>query len=86
MRRAASVAGGRLPPRTGPISTPKLRPRDLGAQNLKLVAQHQQVDVLQVQATATPNECAEQSPKRDVEEGKEPAADPPKPSPRRSAT
>jgi hypothetical protein len=46
-----------------------LRPRDLAAQNIELVAQDQQLDVLDLQATTTPNQCAEQSPEREVEEG-----------------
>jgi hypothetical protein len=46
----------------GAISGAKLRPRHLAAQNLELVAQDQQLDVLQLQATAIANECAQQSP------------------------
>ena len=53
----------------GPISGAKPRPRDLAGQHLKLVAQDQQLDVLGVQATATRNECAQQGPEREVEEG-----------------
>jgi hypothetical protein len=44
-------------------------PRDLAAQNIELVAQHQQLHVLDVQATTTPNQCAQQSPEREAEEG-----------------
>jgi hypothetical protein len=51
------------------ISGAKPRPRDLAAQNLELVAQDQQLDVLHVQATATPNERPKQSPEPEVEEG-----------------
>ena len=43
----------------GTISGAKPRPRDLAAQHLELVAQDQQLDVLDVQATATPNERAQ---------------------------
>jgi len=43
------------------ISRPELRPHDLAAQNIDLVPQHQQLDALQVQPTATPNEPAKQS-------------------------
>ena len=38
-----------------------------------------QLDVLQVQAAATANERAKQSPKSEVEEGENHAADPPRP-------
>ena len=40
------------------ISGAKLWARDLAAQNLELVAQHEQLDVLYIQATATANQCA----------------------------
>ena len=66
-RRAWQVAGRRR--EQGTISGAKLRPRDLAAQNIELVAQDQQLDVLDVQATRTPNQRAEQSPERHVEEG-----------------
>ena len=62
-----------------PIRPVEFRPRNLAAQNLELVTQHQQLDILQVQAAATPNKCAKQSPKREVEEGEDHAADPPSP-------
>jgi hypothetical protein len=61
------VAGRRR--EQGTISGAKLRPRDLAAQNIKLVAQDQQLDVLDLQATTTPNQCAEQSPERQVQQG-----------------
>jgi hypothetical protein len=51
----------------------------LTAQHLELVPQHDQLDVLQAQAAATANERAEQSPEREVEEGENHAADPPRP-------
>ena len=63
----------------GTISGAKLRPRDLAAQNLELVAQDQQLDVLYVQATTTPNERPKQGPDRDVEEGEDHVADRPSP-------
>ena len=66
-RGAWQMAGRRR--EQGPISGAKLRPRDLAAQHLELVAQDQQLEVLDVQATTTPNECAQQGPERDVEEG-----------------
>jgi hypothetical protein len=68
----------------GRISRPKVRPRDLPAQNLELVPQYKQLDVLQVQPAATPNERAKESPEREVEKGEDHAADPP--SRRRAAT
>jgi len=43
----------------GTISGAKPRPRDLAAQDLELVTKDQQLDVLDVQATTTPNECAQ---------------------------
>jgi hypothetical protein len=51
-----------------PINSAKLRPRHLATENLKLVAQDQQLEVLDVQATATADERSEQGPERDVEE------------------
>ncbi len=61
------------------ISHPELRPANLTAENLKLVPQHQQLNVLHVQATTTPNKRRQQRPKREVEEGEGHAADPPNP-------
>jgi hypothetical protein len=66
-RRAWQVAGRRR--EQGTISGATLRPRDLAAQNIELVAQDQQLDVLDVQATTMPNQCAEQSPEPEVEKG-----------------
>lgn len=63
----------------GTISSAKLLPRALAAQNLELMAQDQQLDVLCVQATAPPNECSQQSPERELEEGEGHIADPPNP-------
>jgi hypothetical protein len=63
----------------GTVRGAKLRPRDLATQNLELVAQDQQLDVLDVQATATANECAQQGPEREVEKRKATVADPPSP-------
>ena len=45
----------------GTISTAELRPRDLATEHLELVAQDQQLEVLDVQATTTANECAQQA-------------------------
>jgi hypothetical protein len=59
----------------GPISGAKLRPRDLTPENLKLVAQDQQLDVLRVKTT-TPKQHAEQGPKREVQESDGHAGDP----------
>ncbi len=44
-----------------PISEPKLRPRNLAAQEIELVPQHQQLDVLHVQAAAAPQKRPEQN-------------------------
>jgi hypothetical protein len=46
----------------GPIRGGELRLRDLPAQDLELVAQHQQLDVFHVQAAAATNKRAEQTP------------------------
>jgi hypothetical protein len=46
------------------ISRAKLRPRHLAAQDLELVTKDEQLDVLDVQATTTPNERAQQRPER----------------------
>ncbi|MGH8732509.1 MAG: hypothetical protein ACREVB_02380 [Burkholderiales bacterium] len=54
----------------------RLRPRDLAAQNLKLVPQHQQLNVSHVQAAAATNKRTQQRPKRKVKEGEGHAADP----------
>jgi hypothetical protein len=43
------------------------RPRDLATEDLELVAQDEQLDVLDVQAPATANEGAQQGPEREVE-------------------
>jgi hypothetical protein len=61
----------------GTISGAKPRTRDLPAQHLKLVAQDQQLDVLDVEATATADEHPKQSPKREVQEGEGHTGDPP---------
>jgi hypothetical protein len=52
-RGTRQVAGRRR--EQGTISGAKLRPRHQAAQDLELVAQDQQLDVLDVQATTTPN-------------------------------
>jgi hypothetical protein len=61
------VADGTPPPPAGTIRGAKLRPRHLAAQDLELVAQDQQLDVLDVQTAATPNERSQQRPGREVE-------------------
>src|SRR5512132_829013 len=60
------VTGGRREQRT--ISGAKLRPRHLAPQYLELVAQDQQLEVLDVQPTATSDDRAQQGPEREVEE------------------
>jgi hypothetical protein len=68
----------------GPISCAKLRRRTPAAQHRDLVAQDQQLEDLGVQATATPNECAQQGPERDIEEGEGHYRDPPNPPTKRA--
>jgi hypothetical protein len=46
----------------------------LTAQNLELMAEHQQLDVLDIRATAAPNKQAEQSPNSELQKGEEHAA------------
>jgi hypothetical protein len=60
------VTGGRCEQRA--ISGANLRPRHLATQYLELVAQHQQLEVLDVQPTATSDDRAEQGPEREVQE------------------
>jgi hypothetical protein len=55
-QRAWHAAGRRR--QQGTIHGAKLRPRDLAAQNIELVAQDQQLHVFDIQATTTPNEHA----------------------------
>jgi hypothetical protein len=62
-----------------PVSHPKLRPRNLPAQDRELVPQHQQLYVFHIQATAATNERAQQSPNGEVKEGKGHVADPLRP-------
>src|SRR5512132_483924 len=64
-RRGWQARGGRRKRRA--ISGAKLRPRHLATQYLELVAQDQQLDVLDVQTAATPNERSQQRPEREVE-------------------
>jgi hypothetical protein len=73
------VAGRRR--EQGTIRGAKPRTRDLPAQHLKLVAQDQELDVLDIEATATADEHPKQSPKREVEEGEGHTGDPPSPRP-----
>src|SRR5205823_5668013 len=61
------------------IRHPELRPSNLATQNLELVPQHQQLNVLHVQAAAAPNKRTQESPKREVEKREGHAADPPNP-------
>jgi hypothetical protein len=48
------------------ISGVRLRRRDLAPQDVELVAQDQQLDVLDIQATAIAHQCARQRPEREV--------------------
>jgi len=52
----------------GSINHPEFRPHDLPAQDLELVAQHQQLNVFHMQAATTTKECTEQSAHGEVEE------------------
>jgi hypothetical protein len=83
-RRAWQVARRRR--EQGTISGAKPRPRDLAAQDLELVAQDQQLDVLDVQATTTPNECAQKGPEREVEKRERHGRQSSQPSRRQGAT
>jgi hypothetical protein len=51
----------------------------LAAQNLELVLEHEHLDVLHIQTTATTNKRAKQSPNSKVEEREDHLADPPNP-------
>jgi hypothetical protein len=64
-RRARGVAVAGCRRELGTISGAKLRPRELAAQYLELVAQDQQLDVLYGHAAATANECVKQGPERE---------------------
>jgi hypothetical protein len=59
-RWARQVAGRRRQQRT--IRGAKVRPRHLAAHDLELVTKDEQLDVLDVQPTATPNERSQQRP------------------------
>src|SRR6266496_6167130 len=63
----------------GPICRPELRPRDLPAEKFELVAQHEQLDVLYLQATAATDKRTKQSPESEVEKGEGHVLDPPSP-------
>jgi hypothetical protein len=63
----------------GSISCAELRPCHLAAENLELVPQHQQFDVFHMQSAAATNQRTEESPKSEIEEGEDHAADPPSP-------
>ncbi len=69
-----------------PINHPELRPHDLPAQDLELVAQHQQLDVFHMQTPTATHKRAEQSPHHEIEEGKGHATDPPSPCAKKSDT
>src|SRR6266487_6734740 len=63
----------------GPISRPELRPRDLATEKLELVTQHEQLDVLDMQAAAATDKRTEQGPKSEVKKGENHVLDPPSP-------
>jgi len=62
------------------IRHPEFRPHDLTAQDLELVAQHQQLDVFHMQAPTATNKRSEQRPHGKVEKREGHAADPANPS------
>jgi hypothetical protein len=64
-----------------PIRIPELRPGDLAAENLELVSQHEQLDVLDMQAAAATNKRTKQGPEGEVEKGEDHDLDPPSPRP-----
>ena len=64
----------------GTIRGAKVRPRHLAAQELELVTKNEQLDVLDAQATATPNERSQQRPEREVEKREGHGADPRNPA------
>jgi AcrR family transcriptional regulator len=64
-RGAWQVTGRRRQQRA--IRGTKLRPRHLATQHLELMAQDQQLEVLDVQPTATSDDRAQQGPEREVE-------------------
>ena len=68
------MTGGRREQRA--ISGAKLRPRHLATQYLELVAQDQQLEILDVQPTATADDRAQQGPEREVEERESHTGDP----------
>ena len=72
-RRAGQVA--RCSRKQGSINHPEFRPRDLPAQDLELVAQHQQLDVFHMQATTATKERTEESAHDEVKERERHAAD-----------
>src|SRR6266508_5744140 len=78
-RRARQVTGGGCKQR--PISGAELWPRHLPAQDLQLLAQHQQLDISHMQAAAA-NKRTEQRPHSEVKEREDHAADPPSPRPK----
>ncbi len=78
-RRARQVTGGGCKQR--PISGAELWPRHLPAQDLQLLAQHQQLDISHMQAAAA-NKRTEQHPHSEVKEREDHAADPPSPRPK----
>src|SRR5436190_681365 len=64
-----------------PINRPEFWSHDLPAQDLELVAQHQQLDVFHMQSPTATNKRAEQRPHGKVEKRENHAADTPSPRP-----
>jgi Aminotransferase class I and II len=61
----------------GSIRRSELWPRNLATQDLELMAQHQQLDVLHIEAAAAANKRTKQRPKSEVKEREDHASDPP---------
>src|SRR5207249_5238561 len=76
-RGTRQVTGSRC--EQGPIGRPEFRPRDLAAEKLELVAQHEQLDVLDMQAAAATDKRTKQGPKSEVKKGENHVLDPPSP-------
>ena len=70
----------------GTIRGAKVRPRYLAAQDLELVTKNEQLDVLDAQATATPNERSQERPERHVEKREGHGRRSSQPGPRKVAT
>ena len=71
-RRRRQIASGSGKQRA--IGALELGPPNLAAHNFELVAEHEQLDILEIRATPAANKQAEETPNSEVEEGEEHAA------------